>query len=94
MPFSAAFTTTCASLPLHNPVPHPAAVGAEGVNVIWLIKVDGFTVAFAAAETFSESRTVISTGVSAVTGPGMTVNVEPVTVAVTGKTTLLLVNAL
>ena len=44
-----------------------------------------FTVTFAVAEAFSESRTVISMGVSAETPLGVTENVDPDTVVVTGS---------
>ena len=51
------------------------------------------TVAFAVADAFAASRTVISTTVSAATALAITVKVEPVTAAVIGSTALLLENA-
>ena len=49
--------------------------------------------AFAVADAFNASRTVISITVSAGTAFGATENVEPVTAAVIGSTALLLEKA-
>ena len=56
--------------------------------------VPALTVAFAITDVLVASRTVMSTAVSKLTVFAVTVNVEPVTVAVTGSATLLLEVAL
>ena len=63
-----------------------SAVAGESANALPI----NLTVAFAVTEAFAASRTVMSTAVSAVTALGTTEKVEPVIVAVIGKTTLSL----
>ena len=77
MPFNTAVTTTRASPPLQIPLPQPVPVGESGVIDTVLLRVLGLTVKVTGTVAPRLSRTVMMTGVSALTLFGITVILKP-----------------